>query len=37
MGILKNMLCHGELLSKLQIMACPSKAMILHALMTDED
>lgn len=31
------MLCQGEFLINLQMMACPSKAMILDVVMTDED
>lgn len=31
------MLCQGEFLINLQVMECPSKAMILDVLMTDED
>lgn len=37
LGIPKNMLCQGEFLINLQVMACPSKAMILDVLMTDKD
>lgn len=37
LGIPKNMLSQGEFLINLQVMACPSKAMILDVLKTDED
>lgn len=37
LGIPKNMLCQGDFFINLEVMACPSKAMILDVLMTDKD